>query len=161
MANNQNNETANTVGLAVAFCVFMVIGFGVIVIAIAAFATLLALLSQIKPIRFQGEVITAKEGRWFIWRGMMGTIPCAALLLQVAAWFEITVTKEWTWFVIALAYSISALAIAWFVETFWNEDKPVQVTPPPPSARAQILPPTKTQSYEFASWDDEDADPYK
>ena len=163
MANNQNNETANTVGLVAIIGVMTIVGFGFILVALAAFATLIALCAQFKTVTIAGESITAREGRRFIFWGQLGTLPCAALLLQVADWIDLTIQNDWIWAVFVLAYSMSSLGIAWIVETFWGKGSSQvtnEVTPPSiPETDHRRL---ETKSYSFADWqDDEEVDPYK
>lgn len=160
--NNQNNEISNTVTLAALIAFLAFISLGIIVIAFAMFLTLIAVCVQFKPITIDGETVTAKDGRRFILLGLLGTIPVALFLIQVANWLDLVIADDWAWALFLLSYSISALGIEWVTYSFWGK---TQVPEQPEAVETPLLPenlpPDQPKTYRFADWDDDDTDPYK
>ena len=162
MSNNQNNETANTVGLAAIVGVCIVAGFAFWAVFIALFLTLIAVCVQFKPIAYQGQTITAKDGRRFILLGLLGTMPFTILLVQVANWIDFAIKDDFVWAVFLLGYSLSAISINWFVDTFWSEtEKPKKADAIDITPTSLPRPAEPRKPYQFADWDDEEVDRYK
>src|SRR5690606_23094664 len=131
MSNQQNNETANTVGLMAILGVFIVAGFAFWAVILALFLTLIAVCVQFKPMSFQGQAITAADGRRFIGLGLLGTLPFTALGIDSSA------------------------------DTSWgNQDEPRNPDPIDVTPHALPQPAEPRKPYQFADWDDQEIDPY-
>ena len=152
---NNNNEASTAIGAGVFLGIGAIVWIGLLVVAIAAFMTLLAVLTHIKPVRWQGALITPKAGRRFIMWGLIGTIPVSMLIVQLFVWINYPVQPDWVWLVLLFGYSISAIGIEALREAIWPDDEPDALYGP--VTGNYVLPSDRriSEDAQFAKWYDE------
>lgn len=155
MANPQDNEMANTIALFMIFGFFIVIGFGIIVVAFVAFLTLVAICAQFKTVRFAGETVTAKDGRAFLRNGAIGAFLALTVGPPIAIEMGYRPTDDWFPFLLIGGYTLGSIGITWMTEAFWGDEKTKEELIVPPIPKPEMLPPAQKKVHAFAEWDDE------
>lgn len=143
------------------------IGYGTAFLAILVFwmaaflallMTLVALYYMIKPAKDYARAPTPKEARAFIGRGLVGAILFVGFLALIDIMFFVPVNWNYVFQFAWTGYMAGSLGGEIVLE-LENPSAP-QVLPPSqtiPPPRPPVLPPTPHQTFQYASWDDEEA----
>jgi hypothetical protein len=154
VTNPHNNDSANSLALLMAAGSLILFTFGLALIALAAFFTVLSFLAQFRPITLWGATITAKEGRQFVWGGVLGIIVLLGCVPSIATTMNQHPESFWPPFVIALSYSASALLIMWVRGVVDEQKKAAALAQPQALEPASLPTPSQAPPYKFADWQD-------
>lgn len=160
MSGNKNSDY--TAGLAIVFVLaaFFAIGVWIFLAVVTAFLSLIALAACFHPLRIGGEVISRKDGYFFLLRGVIGWFAFPFIVISVAPMFDIGIEHDWIVYIMMTGYMIGSTGIEYLLfkmsEGAEQETAaPVQTYSPPPS-RSLSSPPNQPEPFRYASWDDEE-----
>lgn len=171
MSQKDNGEMVIVYGfLIVVGTIFYVILFAIYIALIVMFVvasltcivfTILALLAWNKPLPLGETKLYPPEARAFIYRGLLGAGIAPILALIVCAMIDQPVTDDALLFIVWLGYLFGSLGILFLMD----EDEAQTAAPQtqtlnhgaPSTEEPASLPAPPKQSFQYASWDDEEA----
>jgi hypothetical protein len=158
---SQNNElNVAAMGLAAVGVAMMV--FFYVVVAIASFlaliVTILSFAAWNTPLKIGRWVYTPHEARWFVYRGLIGTLLFPFFVLFCSVLFKVAIPHDWWGYTYLAGYVFGSVGVAMMFDLGPQEEDlssvPASIEPPTkylelPSSRPDPKP------FEYASWDDE------
>jgi hypothetical protein len=160
MSGNKNSEEAT--GLAILFVLgaFFAIGVWIFLAVVTAIMSLIALVACFHPLRIGGEVISRKDGYFFLLRGVIGWFAFPFIVLSIAPMFDIGIERDWIVYIMMTGYMIGSTGMEYVLYKMSEGAQqeaaaPVQTYSPPPS-RSLPSPPGQPEPFRYASWDDEE-----
>jgi hypothetical protein len=161
--NNDNSGAAMAIGVVVAVAYFMAMVFAVVVVVIAIVLTIFAFMAWNRPLRVGKVVITPREARQFVWRGVVGFWVLPLLLALGNIFLGWTINFDYLFYYMLVGYCAGSIGVeALFADE--QQQGPLveylppepQITPLPKQPELPELPAPPREPFRFASWDDEE-----
>lgn len=162
--NSDTNGMAMGLGLLAVAALFLWIILYVMAALFTAVLSVVSLCALWKPLKIGRHVITPSEAWWFLGRGIIGSFVLPIITVIAARMFEVDIEPDWQIHIVVIGYILGALGGEWVLHTISEAEAKEEAMKAPPAPRPHVSPPRMTyqgKPFEYATWDDEDADPYK
>lgn len=158
--NDDTSGMAAALGLVFAGLYFLAVVVAILFAIVALVLTVLSIMAWYRPLRVHKIVITPREARGFVWRGLIGLFAVPILLALCQEIFGSHINWEYLLVFEILGYCIGSIGVGMLLGEEAGSERPlIEYMPPAPKAEplTPANPPVvQPEPFRFASWDDEE-----